>query len=116
MSHTSRWNRFLSLALCLGMILQSVAPAAAITLPPAPRAPMAAASTAAAPQLEPLATAANGTIQPDGLAQPLTVARTQASYAPAAALVAVVSDDEVSDADLDAHVEAFESAFEPADD
>lgn len=35
---------------------------------------------------------------------------------PVGALLAVVSDDEVSDADLDAHVEAFESAFEPADD
>jgi transglutaminase-like putative cysteine protease len=84
MSYTSRWNRLVSLALCLGMILQSVAPAAAITLPPAPAT---SALLAPAPQLEPMAANAATAIQPDGLAQPLTVARVQSSYAPAAALV-----------------------------
>jgi uncharacterized membrane protein len=84
MSHTSRWNRFVSLALCLGMILQSVAPAAAVMLPPAP-----AISTmpAPAPQLEPLAATAATAIHPAGLAQPLTVARTQSGYTAGAALV-----------------------------
>lgn len=87
MKHANRWHRFVSLALCLGMLLQSVAPAVAVPRPASE--PTASAGDNRGDRTADRAPAGDErtAIQPAGMSQPLTVARTQSGFSADAPLV-----------------------------
>ena len=73
MKRTSRWHRLISLAVSLGLIWQSAAPAGAGVMPaqPLPQASRSMDAPAA-----PLAAVALAATQPAALSQPLPAGRT----------------------------------------